>query len=450
MIKRWYLLLIFSIIAVFASNAQGLFESSQADSQEGKKYGVVFSGYARGSAFGGSEAYDYSSVFGEFCLQSELSQGKTFLYADLRFRGGLNFDEEYTTFQLKEVYAGYQSDKFDLYLGNQIITWGRTDGFNPTNNITPNDYFFLTSDMDDQKLPNFMLRMKYRFTSIVDIEVIGIPFYSPSNYRFDLFNTEKNVSYDEAALPEKTIANSSFATRLNFEFSDIGFSASYFRGYDPFYGFDIKSIDWATGTPIITNSATPYFKNTIGADFSLPVKTLILRGEAAYNLTIDYEQFMYIPNPDIAYVIGMEYNFWGITTILQYVGKYTLNFTEMEIPVLTDPTDPLAQIQYAEDMIIYESTLFNRKIFYQQKGTNHAVILSLNRAFAYDTWNVGLAGYYNITSEELMIRPKITWKIADALSASVGVNYMRGAAKSVFDYSAPVLSGVFVELKATF
>ena len=449
MVNQWYLLIMLAFV-VSTSYGQGLFENSQTEAEKSANKKVEFNGYARGSAFGGSESYDYSSVFGEFCLQSELSQGKTYLYADLRFRGGVNFDEKYTLFQIKEAYAGYQSDKFDLYLGNQIVTWGRTDGFNPTNNITPNDYFFLTSDMDDQKLSNFMLRIKYRFTPVIDFDVIGIPFYLPSVYRFDLFNTEENISYSEAPLPEKSFKNSSIAARLNFEFSKIGFSASYFRGYDPFYGFDVQSIDWDTGAPKITNSATAYQKNTIGVDFALPINSWILRGEAAYNITTDYELFMYIPNPDIAYVVGAEYNLGRITTILQYVGKYTLNFTELQVPVLGDPTDPLAQIQYAEEMILYESTLFNRKMFYQQEEMNHALVLSLNKALAYDIWNIELAGYYNITSEELMIRPKIKWKITDALLTSFGGNFMKGPDKSVFDYSAPVLNGLFIELKATF
>ncbi len=439
-----------TLIAGAASKGQELFESAQAESEESTNKGIEFNGFVRGSAFGGSEFYDYSSVFGEFCLQSKLSQGKTYLYADSRFRGGVNFDEEYAGFQLKEVYAGYQSDKFDLFLGNQIVTWGRTDGLNPTNNITPNDYFFLTSDMDDQKLSNFMLRMKYRFTSVIDIELIGIPFYSPSNYRFDLFDTGESVSYGEATLPEKSFGNSSFATRLNFEFPKIGFSVSYFRGHDPFYGFNVQSIDFTTGVPLVTNTATPYLKNTIGIDFALPISSWILRGEAAYNITNDYEQLMYVPNPDIAYVVGVEHNFCGITTILQYVGKYTLDFTELQQLVLTDPANPLAQMQYTEKMIIHESALFNRKIFCQQEKTNHAVVLSLNKALAYDTWNVELAGYYNITSEELMIRPKVTWKITDALAASLGGSYMTGQDNTIFDYSAPVLSGVFAELKATF
>lgn len=122
----------------------------------------------------------------------------------------------------------------------------------------------------------------------------------------------------------------------------------------------------------------------------------------------------------------------------------------MQEPVLSNPTNPLAQMQYAEEIIIYESSIFNRKMFYQQKETNHALVLSLNKAFAYDTWNIELAGYYNITSEELMIRPKISWKISDMLSTSLGGAYMKGPDNSIFNYSAPILSGVFLEFKASF
>ncbi len=447
MLKPWGVLVLLCITHL-SILSQGLFESSQTEEVANAK--VEFNGFVRGSAYGGSELYDYSNVFGEYCLQTKLTQAKAYLYADLRFRSGIYFNKEYTIFQLKEAYAGYQSDKFDAFLGNQIVNWGRTDGFNPTNNITPIDYFFLSADIDDQKMSNFMLRIKYRFSPTIDIDIIGIPFYSPSNYRFDLFDTGEGVSFGKAILPNKTFQNSSFASRLNFEFSGIGFSFSYFRGYDPFHGFDVQSIDLSTGTPIVVNTAIPYLKNTIGTDFALPIKSWILRGELAYNITTDYEIFMHIPNPDIAYVAGLEHNFWGITTIVQYIGKYTLDFTELQQPELTNPIDPFAQMQYAEEMIIYESTLFNRKTFYQQEEINHAAVFSLNKSFSYDTWDVALAGYYNITSNEFTIRPKVTWKISDILATSIGGNYLRGDENSIFDYSAPVLNGVFVELKAIF
>jgi len=448
--KPIILLTTFCLVIKISGYGQGIFESEQQSKTDSIQKGIVFNGYVRASVFGASKLFDYSSLFTEFSLQSKFSHEDVYLYSDIRFRNGLNFDKKYTVFQIKETYAGYQSNKFDVFLGNQIVKWGRTDGFNPTNNFSPKDYFFLSSDHDDRDLSTFMLRMKYRISPAIDIDFITIPVYRASNYRYDLFDIGKNVNYKPIVLPEKIFKNASFAARLNFEYPQIGFSVSYFRGYDPFFGFKIDTIIFSTGTPVITDVSIPYFKNTIGTDFALPVSSWIFRAEAAYNITTDYESNMYIPNPDITYVTALEHKFWGITTILQYIGKYTFDFTDLQKPVLFDPTNPSAQMQYADKIINYESALFNRKMFYQQEKNNHAVMLVVNKNFAYDTWKAELAGYYNITSEDLLIRPQITWEISDMLSTTIGGTYMQGTNKSVFEYSAPVLSGVFVQIKASF
>ena len=81
---------------------------------------------------------------------------------------------------------------------------------------------------------------------------------------------------------------------------------------------------------------------------------------------------------------------------------------------------------------------------------NHAVALSINKSFGYDAWNAEFAAYYNFTSDEWLIRPKISWKINDSLSASLGGSYMTGPVSSLFDYSAPIMNGGFLELKVCF
>lgn len=445
--------LVLGFLILFCSSiySQSLFESAQAAKSEvDKKVGIDFSGYVRGSIYGASQNYDYNTTFGETSLKGKLFYNNAFLYTEMRLRSGLKFNETFKQFELREAYAGYSGEKFDALLGNQIISWGRTDGFNPTNNITPNDYFFLTADPDDQKLSNFMLRLKYRISTKIDLDIIMIPTYRPSVYRYDLFDLGQNVSFVDGTMPDFSFENSTFAARLNFELSKAGFSFSYFRGYDPFYGFDVVRIDWQELGPIISNSASPYLKNTIGADFAIPISTWIARGEFAYNMTSDYEAEMYIPNPDLQYVLGLEKSFDGFITILQYIGKYSLDYKDLAAPILLDPTNPLLQIQYATEMIYYESSLFNRKIFNQQEEMNHALLLTTSKSFAYDTWNAEISGYYNITSEEYVIRPKISWRISDALTACTGLSYMYGPEGSLFDYSSPVLSGAFLELKVNF
>ncbi len=431
--------------------SQGLFETAVIEDQnKSKELKLEFSGYARGSVFAGFNKYDFSSVFGEIGFTGKLKHKQAFMFADIRMREGYSFNEPISEVQLKEVFAGFSGEKIDLFLGNQIVEWGRTDGFNPTNCITPNDYFFLSSEPDDQKLSNFMFRIKYHISTEIELELIAIPIYKSSIYWYKSFDLGYAMNFTDMVLPDKSFDNSSIAARLNFELPKIGFSFSWFRGYNPDFGFNVENIDWSTGEPDITNASTPYFKNMIGADMALPLGSWIIRVEVAYNITDNYKNKMYVPNPDLSYVAGIELNFGEFNTILQYVGKYTFDFSELTAPVLTEPTDPTAQLQYANELIYYESSLFNRKHFYQQKKNNHALLFTISKPFAYETWNTEFAVYYNFTSEEYMLRSKISWDISDILTASTGFSYMAGPEKEMFNYAGSVLNGGFFELKVSF
>jgi hypothetical protein len=432
----------FLMISSIASSSQGLFESASNDPAAGNKLLFDINGYGRGSAYGGSHSFDYSNVFAELAVQGKLSMNRAFLFTDLRFRYGMKFNDVAPEFELKETYAGYQSDKLDVYLGAKIITWGRMDGFNPTDNITPYDYFFLSANPDDQKLPNFLLQAKWHINPSMNFEAVLIPYYRPSVYRFDLFNMGEYTTFADPTLPAKTFSNGSIGGRFNVDLERIGFSISYFRGYDPYYGFNIKtfSVD-ENMVPSIELTARPYQKNSFGLDLEVPAGSWIFRAEAAYDLTSDYDTNMHIPNPGLHYAIGLEHSLWGIVTILQYIGYYTSDFISF---------DDLPQPQTPDEIIIRELTDFNRRIFYQQEETNHALSLSLSRSFHYETIHIEAMGYYNITSEEWLIRPKLSWKINDHLETSLGGFYSTGPDRSLYDYASDVLNGAFIELKASF
>ncbi len=435
------------LFTAFSSFGQGVFDSLTADSPEESKSKLELSGFTRGVAYGMAKDYDYTNAFGEFALKTKFDSKKAFLVADVRVREGVFFDNRELQLQLKEIYAGYKGEMVDLFLGNQIVSWGRTDGFNPTNNITPNDYFFLTYELDDQKLSNFMLRTKFKPTHSIDFELIAIPFYRPSVYRYDLFKTEQPATFGAIASPEMKFDNGALAIRANLEHSLVGASLSYFVGHNPFYGFSL--VNFSLNPLGVEYSPKPYFMQAIGADFAIPIKTWIVRGEAALNLTDDYELEMHIPNPDISYVVGLERSFWGTTTIFQYIGRYTLNFSELTEPSLTGLT-PEAMMQYAADMIQYESKMYNRRIFNQQEQTNHMLFLSLNRSFFYEQLNIELSGAYNLTTEEQMVRAKAKWSITDAVSANLGCNFMFGPDESIYKMAGNVMNGVFLGLEVGF
>lgn len=428
--------------------AQSLFESAGRLSEDKNETAVRLGGYVRASAYGAGENYDFSTLFGETALQLNYKTNVLIMNSDLRFRSAYRFGESISEFEIKEAYAGISTKTIDFLLGEQIVNWGRTDGFNPTNNINPNHYFFLSANPDDQKMPNLMLRTKVRFNPAMEWEIIAIPVYRASVYRYDLFNM--GASFVDPVLPTQKLSNSSLATRFNVELPGIGFSLSWFRGYDPFYGIDLNSVDLSSGSPKIGYQPAFYRKNTLGLDFALPLSSWIIRGEGAYNLTENEEAKMYIPNSDLSYVLGLEHTFGPLTALLQYVGKYTLDFTDLIEPVLTNPMDPLALAQYANELISYESYSINRKIFKQQFETSHALALSLSGDFAYNALNAELTAFYDFSTEEVLLRPKLAWNISDALRLSAGYSYMQGPEKSMFSYAGPVLNGAFMELKVSF
>ena len=435
--------------------SQGLFESSVLGTQSGESdpKSVLLSGYVRGSAFGLSESFDYSLVFSELSLRTDYSSQGLILSSDIRFRTGLFFNEKANQIELKEAYGGYKTNKFDILLGNQIVMWGRTDGFNPTNNLNPRDYFFLSAEPDDQIMSNFMLRLRYRINENIDADIVGIPYFTPSVYRYDLFEIGDfgdMATFVPTIVPDRNLENSALAARLNFEYASAGFSFSYFDGYSAFTGFNLQGIAWRGAGPALSLAGESFRMQTPGIDFAIPLKSWIFRGEAAYRHTKDYQNKMHIPNPDISYVIGFDKRFADLQAILQYVGVYTTDFMPAAVPPFPTNDNPADLMYYAETMAAYEMELFNRKLFMQQEETNHAVMLNLIKPFAYETINSELTGYYNLTSDEIMVRGKLTWKPFDNITLSGGGFYISGPDNSLFSYSGKVLGGAFLELKASF
>ena len=129
-----YAILAMLVLIPAAMIGQGLFENASAEEQkQSEGISLDISGYGRGSAYLGFENYDISSVFGEFAFQGKVNMNSAFMFADIRSRGGVRFDEPSHEFQLKEMYAGFSGDRIDALLGNKIAKWGRPDGFTPTN-----------------------------------------------------------------------------------------------------------------------------------------------------------------------------------------------------------------------------------------------------------------------------------------------------------------------------
>jgi hypothetical protein len=171
-------------------------------------------------------------------------------------------------FQLREAYAYYSDDHWDVRAGRQIITWGVADALRLTDIISPMDYTeFLAQDYDDIRIPVGGLRLRYSREKW-SAEAVAIPVSS----FFDLPTDPENPWSVGPVLigdePKCRLCNMEYGGRLSFFLSGIDFSFSALHTWNK--------------QPVMCNGVGEYRRMTmLGGDVSVPVGKCVIRGEVA-------------------------------------------------------------------------------------------------------------------------------------------------------------------------
>jgi len=441
--------------------AQGLFESAGSGAQE-DVMPVQLNGYVRGALFLGeyttASPSEIKSGYGEAALKIDaLSGERGRLFSELRFRNGYEYDGWINEFSVREAYADLYLGKFELRAGQSIVAWGRADMFNPTNNLTPQDYFVRSPEPDDMRLGNFLMRGRYIITPKIRLEAIWVPKYRYSIYRFDLFKMPGYMRFTESSLPGAALKNGSAAVKVDFLFEGFDGSLSWFNGYDPMPGIQAGDI---SPTPaedmVIEMYARAFRQQTLGLDFSFGLGSFGVRGEAALRHPVsDYREEVYSPNRDFRFVLEVDRSFGDFSLMAAYMGQYVFDFTEMPVQGGIPDIDPrmlqdpaiLAQLG---PMMNQQVAAFNRIIFDQTNKTSHSLAFRPALSMFHGLSQLELFALYNFSTEEWNMIPRLSWDASDNLKLSVGGQYFEGPDNTRYKLVAPVFNGGFCELRYSF
>jgi len=426
---------------------QGLFESATSGSEESggdENLSYELNGFLRATMFTGKvpgeNEFEMKSSYAEADLQLKVNKvGFGDAFAELSFRNGNEFDEEIENIDLKEAYINWYVGRFDFRVGHQIVVWGRADGFNPTDNITPKNMLVRSPDEDDRRLANFLVRTWYNMHPI-RLELIWIPNYAASVIPTDIIPMPSYIALNEAEYPDGNLDNSGLAIRVNFEKPSIDGSISYFNGYNPSPGLYLESLEYDSGNVIFNVEPKAYCMHVVGADFQTTIGSYGFRGEFAYRHPYeDYELHDYVPYPDLQYVLGFDKEFGPNTSlILQYMGRYVFDFEE-----LVESTEPMkiGSFRLADK---------NRLIAFQTEEITHSISFRPARTFMYETLTAEVLGMYNFTTEEMMLRPKISYDITDDFTATIGGEIYSGPDESLYGSIDSYLSAAYFEIMVSF
>jgi hypothetical protein len=196
---------------------------------------------------------------------------------------GLDADDRGTlrpAFSARRMSATIHRGKVTAEIGRQFIRWGKTDILNPTDRFAPKDY--LSSVVDSDFLGVTAARLTYESGGNT-VDLVWQPWFTPS--RTPLLNQRWTALPAEAAAVSLADAGavypggSQYGARWNHIASGYEYSLCFFDGYQNLPSFDVL-FNPLTATASFTRT---YPKLRLyGGDAAIPLRWLMIKGEAAY------------------------------------------------------------------------------------------------------------------------------------------------------------------------
>ena len=421
------LLLVAAIIPTY-SKAQSLFESSLSESSSADEARYQLNGYLRGGLFADDQTI--LEKYAEGALKLNITGNKYGdAYAEMRYRASGTSDFSNDVW-LREGYVNLYLGKFDFRIGQQVIVWGRADGFNPTNNITPADYTVYSPDEDDKRQSNFVAKGVYNFQPLT-LEVDWIPFYRATELPLENATLPSGVYWGDKQLPDNTWKNSSVGLKLDYQGAKLDGSLSYYNGYHKMPG-----LGYSITTSGVESFTQAYRVQVFGADFSTTAGNYGLRGEFAFTLPDEETDSLFsTPCKQLEYTLGIDREWGNFSLIAQYEGKYIFDF-DKNIAL----TSSLA----------YTVNVWNRMLFSQTSEWNNSISLRPSLNLLNQTLKCELLELYNFNTEEWLCLPKVTYNISDALSCCAGAQLYGGSENTLYEFMGEVRNCGFLEVKLDF
>lgn len=311
-------------------------------------------------------------------------------------------------FELREGYLNYRGNAFDVSVGRRIVVWGRADSINPTDVISSRDRTLLFPEDDDQRRGNFMVTGNYALTDNSTVSLFWLPEFRPTILPIAATPGTFNQGQDT------TTELVQFAAKYDYAGKGGDWSISYFDGLDRNPNLAVTAIN-----PLGVSFVQRYYRiRAIGVDAATTIGRYGLRGEVAYVRTHDEKgNNPEIFNPYLFAVVGAERDVvqnWNIN--VQYLFHYTFSYQSPQV------------IQSPISRAIGEA---NNLLSLQTHQTLHGLSLRLNRKWLNDFLETGLTSVVFFNDGDVLVTPKVTYKVTDNLRITVGGDYYSGSSNTV-------------------
>ena len=238
---------------------------------------------------------------------------------------------------LREVYAEVATGLGDFRFGKQIFAWGAADGNNPTDNVSPYDFYYLFLPGTDRKLGNVAASANLYLGS-VNLELVVTPVFQPNRLPLNepdfpiLDDAPFDIDLNKENRPTRELKNTELGIRVRLPLNLMDLSLSYFRGFDRMFT-PYTTLLFGAGGPIIELDSLLYHPTQVfGGDVVTFLGDWALRAEGAYFLTKDRDgNDPLIRNPYLQYVLQLDRTGDQGTYLVQYLGTYISKIDDEQV-----------------------------------------------------------------------------------------------------------------------
>lgn len=194
--------------------------------------------------------------------------------------------DDYSQFELRELYVDSKLGETYLRLGKQQIVWGQTEGIKVLDVINPMSWReFVFDDFDDSRIPLWSAKSDFKIQQ-VKFQAIWIPdmtYHQLSNGNFNqnpplpvIDNTE--VIINETDKPNRFIQDSDFAFKMSAMIGNWDLSLNYIYQFDDVPVVN-KRVSFFNNTYQLDIEPSYRRNNLIGTSFNTTFGNFGFRGE---------------------------------------------------------------------------------------------------------------------------------------------------------------------------
>lgn len=305
---------------------------------------------------------------------------------------------------VRDAFVGRRLGPLDLRVGRQAIPWGRADGINPTDNLTPRDFTMLSPDEADERLGASALKATW-YQGRLSVTGVWLPEFVPHVVPLP---EPPGASFHEAPGDGR---RRRWGVRVDQSGAAIDWSVSWFEGPDlaPDLGVDDH------GRVTLHHPRV----RVVGGDAVVVAGRYALRAEAAFTKTPDPDgSDPFVRNPFALVVAGVERTFAEYINVnVQYVGRFVRRH-DLVLPALTLPERVAARQQ-----AILTS---------QTAGVQHGLTVRVANRWRRETLDAEIAAAGFLRPAGYVVKPRVTWSVSDRWKLVAGADWFGGSDESFY------------------